>query len=36
MTLTHAALFVLVLGVLVIALGVDIAALVGFVKGRWR
>jgi hypothetical protein len=34
--MTNALLFVLVLGVLAIALGVDVGALVSFVKGRWR
>jgi hypothetical protein len=27
---------VLVLGVILLALGVDLAALVGWIKGRWR
>ena len=31
-----ALLFVLIVGALVLALGVDLAALVGWLRGRWR
>jgi hypothetical protein len=34
--MTNALLFVLVLGVLAMALGVDVAALWGFLRRRWR
>jgi hypothetical protein len=34
MTLTHAALMLLVLGVLAIALGVDVAAVIGWLRRR--
>jgi hypothetical protein len=34
--MTDLLLLVLVIGVLVLALGVDLAALVGWLRGRWR
>jgi hypothetical protein len=36
MTLTHLVLLVLVLGAVVLALGLDVAAAVAWLKGRWR
>jgi len=34
--MTDAFLLVIVVGVLVLALGLDLAALVGWLRGRWR
>jgi hypothetical protein len=34
--MTDALMFTLIIGVLLLALGVDLAALVGWLRGRWR
>jgi hypothetical protein len=34
--MTDAALMVIIVGAVTLALGVDVAALVGWLKGRWR
>jgi hypothetical protein len=36
MTLTHAALLVLVPAAMALAIGVDLAALLGWLRRRWR